>query len=297
MARPTIWKRWNKNSVISIIENQETFEKYFLKPQVCIEDTPKQWALFNLWLKKGFLDKEEELVPYIRISKIKKIEHKSHRYAKTGLVNLKFIEYLAAIKYVYFSPYEKEILKIIIFDKRERLISRSGGRFLDKVRDFLLEIALIRLNRTKLELEEWTTSNPDRIKDYIHYFDSISLEIQLEGIRGLLKTKKDIESGKTYIVLNVPPTPINVAYHLIHIIPLTLVIKIFRMYLPFFIADELLRECIEKIKLEQFTELEPKKISYKITEIKKPRTKFQKAREKILKEYNKYRNTTPLTSS
>ena len=204
--------------------------------------------MFNLWIKAGYLEEGETRVSYERKSKVRRTPHKVSKPAKTGLVSLKFIEDLAAQKRIYFTPYEKAILKVIIFDKRERLLSRKGGTFLDKLRDMLLEIALMRLNKVKLELEEWTTPNPAIIKTYMADFDGISIEMQLKGIKELDKLRKDIALGKTRILPDALPTPNNVAYHLIHILPLTLVIKIFRMYFPFFVADEFLREKFQEVE-------------------------------------------------
>jgi hypothetical protein len=256
MARPIVWNRWKNNSLSSITENQEVFEKYFLEPTTCVEDTPKQHNLFNLWCNRGYLDMNEITISFMRKNRKKEGKHKSSRWAKTGLANLNFFYDFAETKEIYFDSYEKKFLSLSLLSHREQ-ISKEKGEIFDKIRNILLNMAMIRLSRITKDMGEWLISEEKLIQANLDLFEDWNLKAQSSGVSKLSEIIKGIESGENMYKLQLkeaykylPKDMKDPFYHIIYYMPLTLVIKILRIYLPFSIGDELIRKKVYDLNLK-----------------------------------------------
>jgi hypothetical protein len=109
MGRPKKWEKWKNNPIESVKDNVEFFNSFFLDYNICESKTPKAYALFNLWIKEGFLETEEKLCEYKRKSKNGKF-HKSQRWRTVGKVSLKvYFRYLKNIN-IKLSPLLEKIL-------------------------------------------------------------------------------------------------------------------------------------------------------------------------------------------
>lgn len=271
MARPILWRKWKSDPLYSIIGNQESFEKYFLKRRSCIENTPKQRALFNLWIKKKYLEynskKDNNWVPYFRISKNGK-EHKSHTWEKLAIANLNFFYAFAKRGRIHFDNYEKKFLSLSLLNHRNQILEKKGDDLYDKLRITLLDMVMIRLGRINRDLEKWLNADEKSIQDALNSIEdpkirailnsasieNSNLKVQSFGAGKLSEIIKDIEEGKNRYISQLgevyqflPEDMKESFYHLIYLMPLTLVIKILKLYLPFSIGEELVSKKVHEV--------------------------------------------------
>ena len=233
-----------------------------------IEDTPKQHDLFNLWCDNRYFDTDEITIHFMRRNRKRKGKHKSNRWAQTGLVNLNFFYGLAKSKKIYFNNYEKRFLSLSLLTHRDQ-IYKEKGKFLDKIRNILLDMIMIRLGRIYKDMDKWSVPNEKSIQETLNLINdpdmkkiilnSISIEdsnlkIQSLGPKKLSKIIQDIESGKNrykfFLKEGYEYLPENIKesfYHIIYFMPLTLAIKVLKLYLPFSVGNELLRTKVYEI--------------------------------------------------